>query len=90
MTPSSESSWFSRIVGVLNTVLMVNTFFVLFSFLWFVAALLGRSAGFPLGLDVWYSLWEPVFTPAIGALMGGALLSGASGYITKRLPKPQG
>jgi hypothetical protein len=90
MAPFRESSWFSRVLGVLNTVLMVNTFFVLFSFLWFMAALVGRSAGFPLGLDVWYSLWEPVFTPAIGALMAGALLSGAIGYITKRLLKPQG
>jgi hypothetical protein len=45
----------------------------------------GRSTGIPLGLDLWYKLWEPVFTPALGILMAGALISGALGWINKRL-----
>jgi hypothetical protein len=90
MAQPEQPSLFSRINQILNTVLVANTFFVLFSFIWFAAALVGRGAGVPLGLDVWHSLWDPVFTPAIGLLMGGALLSGAIGYVAKRLPKREG
>ena len=76
-----------KLLNGLNTFLMWNTFFVLLSFLWFVVALVGRSMNLPLGFDVWYRLWDPVFTPAIGLLMGGALLSGASSWVMKRLSK---
>ncbi|HEY9597111.1 MAG TPA: hypothetical protein V6D33_05525, partial [Cyanophyceae cyanobacterium] len=55
------------------------------SFFWLAIAVIGRSVGVPLGLDLWYSLWEPVFTPAIGILMAGALLSGLINQISKRL-----
>jgi len=69
----------------LNLALMVNLFLVLLSFFWLAAAVVGRSAGVPLGLDLWYKLWEPVFTPAIGILMAGALASGISSWVAKRL-----
>lgn len=69
----------------LNLALMANLFFVLFAFVWFAIALLGRSLNLPLGFDLWYSLWEPVFTPAIGILMAGAILSGITGWISKKL-----
>lgn len=68
----------------LNVALVANIFFVLFSFFWFAIALLGRSFNIPLGFDLWYSLWEPVFTPAIGILMAGAILSGIAGWVNKR------
>jgi hypothetical protein len=68
----------------LNLALMANLFFVLASFFWFVIALVGRATNIPLGLDLWYRLWDPVFTPAIGILMGGAILSGISSQISKR------
>ncbi len=64
---------------------MFNTFFVLLSFLWFVLALAGRSVNLPLGFDLWYRLWDPIFMPAIGLLMGGAILSGISSWIVKQL-----
>jgi len=69
----------------INLALMVDLFLVLFSFFWFAIALIGRASGIPLGLDVWYKLWDPVFTPALGILMAGALLSGLSSWIMKRL-----
>lgn len=71
--------------NLLNTVLVVNVFFVLISFGWFAVAVIGRSTGIPLGLDLWYSLWEPLFTPAIGILMAGALLSGIISWISRKL-----
>lgn len=76
-----------KAMNALNTFLVINTFVVLGSFLWFVLALLGRSLNIPLGFDLWYKLWEPVFTPALGILMGGALLSGLLGQVRKRLPQ---
>ncbi len=74
-----------RLIRWLNQVLMVDVFLVLLSFFWLAIAVIGRSLGVPLGLDLWYRLWEPVFTPAIGILMAGALLSGLISQISKRL-----
>jgi hypothetical protein len=74
-----------RLISWLNQLLMVDVFLVLLSFFWFAIAVVGRSLGVPLGLDLWYRLWEPVFTPAIGILMAGALLSGLISWVSKRL-----
>lgn len=74
-----------KLIGWLNQLLMVDVFLVLLSFFWLTIAVVGRSLGIPLGLDIWYRLWEPVFTPAIGILMAGALLSGLINQISKRL-----
>ncbi|MDP8963838.1 MAG: hypothetical protein M3O33_07595 [Cyanobacteriota bacterium] len=74
-----------RLSGWLNQLLMLDVFLVLLSFFWLAIAVLGRSLGVPLGLDLWYRLWEPVFTPAIGILMAGAILSGLISWVSKRL-----
>lgn len=68
----------------LNWLLVIDSFFVLASFVWFVLALLGRSLDIPLGFDLWLRLWDPVFTPALGLLMAGAILSGLFSYVQKR------
>jgi hypothetical protein len=68
----------------LNLALMLNLFFVLFSFFWFAIAVIGRSLHLSMGLEIWYSLWEPVFTPAIGILMAGAILSGVVSWVSRR------
>ncbi|MEM6425292.1 MAG: hypothetical protein AAF728_09050 [Cyanobacteria bacterium P01_D01_bin.128] len=69
----------------LNTILMWNLFLVLASFGWFAIALGGHSLDLNLGLEVWYSLWEPLFMPAIGILMAGALISGLTGWVSNKL-----
>ncbi|HAA32149.1 MAG TPA: hypothetical protein DCE56_36155 [Cyanobacteria bacterium UBA8553] len=74
-----------RLIRWLNQFLMLDVFLVLLSFFWLAIAVIGRSLGVPLGLDLWYRLWEPVFTPAIGLLMAGALFSGLISQISKRL-----
>ncbi len=71
----------------LNRFLVADVFLVLASFFWFAIALAGHSLGIPLGLDIWYQLWEPLFTPAIGILMLGAIVSGLISYISKRLSR---
>ncbi|HEY9854016.1 MAG TPA: hypothetical protein V6D28_31405 [Leptolyngbyaceae cyanobacterium] len=74
-----------KLLNWLNVALMWDFFLVLFAFFWFAIALLGKAAGVPLGLDLWHRLWEPLFTPAIGILMAGAIVSGAASWISKRL-----
>ncbi|HEY9648258.1 MAG TPA: hypothetical protein V6C88_17910 [Chroococcidiopsis sp.] len=74
-----------KLLNWLNIVLMLNLFFVLFSFGWFAIAVVGRSMNVSLGLDLWYSLWQPVFNPAIGILMLGAIVSGIASWVSKRL-----
>jgi TRAP-type C4-dicarboxylate transport system permease small subunit len=77
---------FDRAIQILNTILTINVFFVLLAFGWFILAIVGKYTDTPLGMDLWQSLWVPVFQPAIGALMGGAILSGVIGYIKGKLP----
>jgi hypothetical protein len=73
----------------LNLFLTLNLFFVLFSFLWLAAAVLAKSAQIDLGLDLWMSLWMSVFQPSIGILMAGALVSGVSSWISRKLADRQ-
>lgn len=75
-----------KLINGINTVLMVDVFFVIFCFVWFLVGLLGRQLGFPLVFDVWYSLWPNVIQPAIGIVMAGSILTGIAGQIRKYLP----
>ena len=59
----------------LNRLLVADVFLVIFGGLWFVVAVVGRNFGIPLGLDLFYKLWQPLFNPAIGILFLGAILS---------------
>lgn len=74
-----------KLLNLLNIFLVADVFLVLISFGWLVVAVIGHNAQIPLGLDLWYKLWEPVFTPAIGILMVGALLSGIISWISRKL-----
>lgn len=76
-----------KLLNWLNTFLVADVFLVLLAFAWLAIAVLGRSIDIPLGLDLWYRLWEPVFTPAIGLLMAGALVSGLTSWVLKRLDR---
>jgi hypothetical protein len=66
----------------LDRFLVADVFFVIFAFFWFAIAVIGRSAGIPLGFDLWYKLWQPVFNPALGILMLSAILS----WLIKKIP----
>jgi hypothetical protein len=75
----------AKISNLINNLLTVNVFFVLLSFIWFAIAVIGKYTNIPLGLQVWQSLWEPLFLPSISVLMGGAILSGTISYVSKNL-----
>jgi len=59
----------------LNRLLVFDVFLVLMAFFWFAIALVGEATGIPLGLDIWYKLWQPLFNPAIAILFLGAILN---------------
>lgn len=74
-----------KLINWLNLFLIADVFLVFLSFGWLAVAVIGHSLGVNLGLDVWYKLCEPLFIPAIGVLMAGAILSSAIAQIDKRL-----
>ena len=73
-----------RLINWLNTALLLNLFFVLFSFFWFVAAVIGEVTNVNLGFELWYSLWDPLFMPSISILMAGAIASGIISWVSRR------
>lgn len=73
-----------QINRVISWILVVDLFVVLAAFAWFMAAVLGKSLNLDLGLDRWYSLWEPLILPAISVLMAGAIASGVVGWIGRK------
>jgi ABC-type uncharacterized transport system YnjBCD permease subunit len=77
----------TKINNLINNLLTANVFFVLLSFVWFIIAIVGKYTNIPLGMQVWQSLWQPLFLPSISVLMGGAILSGTISYVAKSLDK---
>lgn len=61
-----------QIIIWLNRILVADVFLVIGGFLWFTIAVIGHYLNIPLGFDLWYRLWIPVFNPAIGILFLGA------------------
>jgi len=76
-----------RVLNGLNWLLVANLFFVLASFGWFATAVVGRSLNVNLGLETWYGLWTPVFQPAIGILMAGAIAIGGLRWVSNQLAR---
>ena len=74
-----------QIVTWLNRILIADVFLVLFGFIWFAIAVIGRYLEIPLGFDLWYSLWQPLFNPAIGILFLGAFATWLINKISQQL-----
>ncbi|MGB5770828.1 MAG: hypothetical protein WBM32_13325 [Crocosphaera sp.] len=69
----------------LNRLLVADVFLIFLGFFWFVVAVIGRSLNIPLGFDIWYKLWQPLFNPAIAILFLGAILSWLINKILQKL-----
>jgi hypothetical protein len=69
----------------LDRLLVADVFLVIIGFFWFTIALIGRSMGVPLGWEIWYQLWQPIFNPAIGILFLGAFSSWLIKKINQKL-----
>ena len=73
----------------LNLALVADFFLVLLIFFWLAIAVASHVLNLPLGLDLWYKLWQLVFTSVIGILIAGTLISGVSGWVSKRFNSQQ-
>ena len=82
--PSSSggdgSSLGQQLKGWVDALLVADVFVVIAGAVWFGVAVLCHSRGVDAPLHLFQRLWEPLFTPAIGLLMGAAILSGVLGW----------
>ena len=85
-SPAAEPtpSLLTRLQQGLDRLLVLDVFLVIGAALWFGVAVLLHARGIDAPLRVFQTLWEPLFTPAIGLLMAAALLSGALGWWRRR------
>ncbi len=83
-TDSASTSLLQRLKRWLDLALVADVFLVIAAALWFALAVLLHSNGVEAPLRLFQTLWEPLFTPAIGLLMAAALLSGALGWWQRR------
>ncbi|MCT0216661.1 hypothetical protein KQ298_10050 [Synechococcus sp. CS-1330] len=82
--PKPSPSFLQQLKGSMDTLLVVDVFVVIAGAIWFAVAVTLHSQHIEAPLELFQRLWEPLFTPAIGLLMGAALLSGALGWWQRR------
>jgi len=82
--PNSTPSFLQQLKGSMDTLLVVDVFVVIAGAIWFAVAVTLHSQHIEAPLELFQRLWEPLFTPAIGLLMGAALLSGVLGWWQRR------
>ena len=66
--------------SLLDKILIADFVFILFALAWLVAGVAQNAATDSSFLfESWFGLWEPVFQPALGVFMLGAIASGLRG-----------
>lgn len=80
----APAAWLTRFQGGLDRLLVLDVFLVLAAALWFGLGVLLHTRGSDGVLFAFQRLWFPLFQPAVGVLMLGALLSGALGWWRRR------
>ena len=81
--PNTEPIW----KRWLDRVLVLNVFLVIAGAGWFAVAVIASSQGLEAPMRLFMRLWEPLFTPAIGLLMGAAVLSGCWSWWQRRVQR---
>lgn len=77
MSGTGVKQWLDRVlIGVVCVVMA--------GFGLFVLSISAAFLGFPQGYSLWARLWYPLFQPALGILMLGALVSGLWGWLMKQ------
>jgi hypothetical protein len=82
---AEPASPLQRLKGAIDTLLVIDVFVVIAGAVWFALAVGLQSQHLEAPLKLFQALWEPLFTPAIGLLMGSALLSGAMDWWQKQV-----
>lgn len=76
--------WLERWQQGLDRLLVLDVFLVLAGALWFGIGVALHLQGVEAVLATFQRLWPPLFQPAIGVLMTGALVSGGLGWWKRR------
>ncbi|MEC8442120.1 MAG: hypothetical protein VXZ59_07370 [Cyanobacteriota bacterium] len=84
MTAFSEPAW----KRWLDRLLMLNVLVVFLGAGFFGVAVTAQSQGRNQPMDLFQTLWQPLFTPAISLLITAALLSGIVSWWQRRVLKP--
>jgi hypothetical protein len=74
----------TRLRRIVDLVLVADVFLVLAGAVFFAVAVVLHGQQLDAPLELFQRLWQPLFTPAIGLLMAGALLSGGLGWWQRR------
>lgn len=83
---SSQEEGNNGVKEAIDKFLIADFFFILFALAWLGAGLVERSAFKSSHLvDIWLSLWQWLWQPAIGVLMLGALVSGGAGWVKENM-----
>ena len=83
MTGFSEPAW----KRWLDRLLMLNVLVVFLGAGFFGVAVMAQSQGRNQPMDLFQTLWQPLFTPAISVLIMAALLSGILSWWQRRVLK---
>jgi hypothetical protein len=81
-TPGAE--WLEVVQRSTDRLLVLDVFVVMAGALWFGVGVGLHLQGKDSVLGAFQRLWPPLFQPAIGVLMIGALLSGSLGWWRRR------
>ncbi|MAI96137.1 MAG: hypothetical protein CMN95_05405 [Synechococcus sp. MED650] len=84
MSAPSEPAW----KRWLDRLLMVNVLVVFLGAGFFAVAIVAQSQGRNQLMDLFQTLWQPLFTPAISLLIMAALLSGILSWLQRRVLRP--
>ncbi len=69
----------------LDRLLVLNVFLVIGGAVWFGLAVIANGQGVVTPMQQFQRLWDPLFTPAIGLLMGTALINGMLSWWQRRM-----
>lgn len=84
MSAPSEPAW----KRWLDRLLMVNVLVVFLGAGFFAVAIVAQSQGRNQLMDLFQTLWQPLFTPAISLLIMAALVSGILSWLQRRVLRP--
>ena len=81
MTADAEPVWKRWI----DRLLMLNVLVVVLGAIFFAIAVLAQTQGSDQLMDLFQTLWQPLFTPAISLLIMAALISGVLSWWQRRM-----
>lgn len=86
MPDRSPSDTFASVRDLVDRLLVADVFLVLGGTGWLLVAVLLHSRAVDAPLELFKTLWEPLFTPAIGLLIAASLISGLLSWWQRQGP----